>query len=540
MSLVRAVARGIDSRLGVAKVARKSMTKAFPDHWSFLLGEIALYSFVILILTGVFLTLFFHPSMTDEVYQGSYVPLRGVHMSEAYASTLRISFDVRGGLLMRQIHHWAALVFIGAIAVHALRIFFTGAFRRPRELNWVIGTTMFALAAAEGFAGYSLPDDLLSGTGVRIAEGIMESVPVVGTYIIMFVFGGQYPGHDFIPRLYITHVLLIPGLLLALITGHLFAIWHQEHTQWPGPKQREDNVVGEPLYPIFVVKTQALFLFTFGAVALLATFAQINPIWLYGPYTPANVSSQSQPDWYIGFLEGSLRLMPNWVTNVAGHTIAWNVFLPAVLLPIMFFILMALYPLFEEVATGDRRHHHICDRPRNVPTRTALGAAIIAMAIDLQLAGGDDVITNYFRLSLFAVVWFFRVGFFVFPAVTFVIAKYWCLALQRRDEQRLAAGLETGLITQLRDGTFVPVAKPVPPERRAVLEAHRAERLIAPTPRHILPLPTPGRVRAQVRARLNHFYTRYQLETPSGENGQGRIEDPGLTERKQAESDGSG
>jgi ubiquinol-cytochrome c reductase cytochrome b subunit len=460
-------------------------------------------------------------------------------MSEAYDSTLRISFDVRGGLLVRQIHHWAALVFVASISVHAMRIFFTGAFRRPRELNWLIGTVMFVLAVVEGFAGYSLPDDLLSGTGLRIAQGIMQSIPVAGTYIVFFVFGGQYPGHSFIPRLYVVHVLLIPGLLAALIAAHLMSIWHQEHTQWPGPKQREDNTVGEPMFPVFIIKTQALLLFTAGVIALLATVAQINPIWLYGPYNPANASSFSQPDWYIGFLEGTLRIMPGVVTNVGGHTIAWNVFLPAVLLPIMFIMLMAAYPLIEEYATGDLRHHHILDRPRNAPTRTALGAAVLAMAFDIQLAGGDDVISYRFDISLFALVWFLRVGFFVFPLVTFFITRYICLALQHRDQRKLAAGTQIGVAAPADGRHYTEVAEPVSEDVRATIEARPAARLVMPMPRHIIPLPTPRRIHAQFRTRLNHFYVRYQRETLSGEDGQGRIEDPLLSSHEPSLDGGS-
>ncbi len=538
MSLLPRLAKGIDSRFGSASFTRRTMTKLFPDHWSFLLGEMALYSFVILVLSGIFLTFFFRPSMTDVVYHGSYQRLDGIHMSEAYASILKISFDVRGGLLMRQIHHWAALIFISAIAVHACRIFFTGAFRRPRELNWIIGTTMFALAAAEGFLGYSLPDDLLSGTGVRIAEGIMLSIPIVGTYIVFFVFGGQYPGNAFIHRFYIAHVLLVPGLIAALLAAHLMAIWHQEHTQWPGEKQREDNVVGEPLFPVFMMKTQSLFFFTLGVTALLGAFVQINPVYLYGPYTPASVSAESQPDWYIGLLEGSLRLMPGVVSNVGSRTLVWNVFIPAVLLPALFFLVMYAYPVIEEFATGDRRHHHICDRPRNQPGRTAIGAAVITMGIELEFAGADDVLSQHLRIPLFDLIWFLRVGFFVFPAAAFFIARYWCLALQRRDERTLAAGIETGAITQLPDGSFAAVTRPVPEERRAVLSAHRPDHLVAPTPRHLVPLPTRRRLIAQVRAGLNHFYTRYQLETHSSGDGQGRIGEPTLTSTGDLEKHG--
>ena len=535
---VRSTASGIDARFGAAGFLRRAMTKVFPDHWSFFLGELALYSFVILILSGIFLTFFFKPSMTDMIYHGAYTRLDGVHMSEAYASTLRITFDVRGGLLMRQIHHWAALIFVGSISVHLMRIFFTGAFRRPREVNWLIGTVMFALAAAEGFAGYSLPDDLLSGTGVRIAEGIMLSIPVVGSYIVYFAFGGHYPGHDFIPRLYITHVLLIPGLLAALITAHLLAVWHQEHTQWPGRGKREDNVAGEPMYPIFLTKTTSLFLFTAGIITTLATFVQINPIWLYGPYSPASDSAGSQPDWYIGFLEGGLRLMPNWETNADGYTIAWNIFLPAVALPALFFLALAMYPFFEQHVTGDLRHHHILDRPRNVPARTALGAAVISMAVDLQLAGGDDVISYFFGIPLYLLVWVLRAGFFAMPLLTFFVTRWACLALQQRDQVTVRTGVPTGIITELPEGGYAAVTRPLADDELAVREAARAERLIAPMPRHIIPLPTPRRVSAQVLARLNHFYTRYQAESSTNGDGQGRREDAATAQQEKDQEGG--
>jgi ubiquinol-cytochrome c reductase cytochrome b subunit len=513
------VASAVDDRFGAADYAKSAAKKVFPDHWSFLLGEVALYSFIILLLTGTFLTLFFQPSMTEMIYHGSYVKLDGIKMTEAYASTVNISFDVRGGLLMRQIHHWAALLFVGAIGLHALRLFFTGAFRKPREINWVIGTAMFVLAAVEGFAGYSLPDDLLSGTGVRIADGIALSIPVVGTYISFFVFGGQYPGEHFIPRLYIAHVLLIPGLLLALITAHLMVVWHQGHTQWPGKQERDDNEVGVPLFPVFMAKTGALFFFVFGSLGVLGAIAQINPIWLFGPYDPSISSNGSQPDWYIGFMEGALRLMPGVETNVAGHTIIWNVFIPAVALPISFFLLMGGYPFFEQWVTGDRRYHQVLDRPRNMPARTALGVAILAMAADLELAGADDVIAFHFGIPVEDVVWTLRGGFFVFPVVAFAVTRRVCFALQRSDRRRLRRGTEFGIAAQ-RDGTaYTAVSQPVSAQMRAVIEAGRPDELFTPVPRHILPLPTPRRAAAQLRARLNHWYVISRLETPSSANG---------------------
>jgi ubiquinol-cytochrome c reductase cytochrome b subunit len=519
-----------DERFGGAGFLRKAMKHVFPDHWSFLLGEVALYSFIILILSGIFLTLFFKPSLGDVVYHGSYHPLDGMHMSEAYESTLDITFDVRGGLLMRQIHHWAANLFVAAIAIHMLRIFFTGAFRKPREANWVIGVTMFALAAGEGFLGYSMPDDALSGTGVRIAEGVLLSIPVVGTYITFFLFGGPYPGYAFIGRFYILHVLLIPGLLLALVTAHLMIIWHQGHTQWPGKNRRDNTEVGEPLYPIFMIKTGALFFFTFAALAIAATFAQINPIWLYGPYNPATDSANSQPDWYIGFMEGALRLTPNVITNIGGHTFAWNVFIPAVLLPFGFFLMSGLYPFFEQLVTGDRRWHQVLDRPRNEPTRTAIGAAVVAMGADLQLAGADDVIAFKFHMNIWMVAWVLRVGFFVLPVIAFFVARYTALALQRRDRRALAqGGVATGEIASAPDSDFAAVTRPLTEDELAVLKTRRPQQIISPIPRHVIPLPTPKRINAQVKARLNRFYTGHRLETPSsyGQPGEPDGQSPG-------------
>ncbi len=234
----------VDDRTTTNNWLRRNLRKAFPDHWSFLLGEIALFSFIVVLLTGVFLTLWFKPSMAHVVYDGSYAPLREVEMSEAFASTLQLSFDVRGGLLMRQVHHWSALIFISAMSVHMLRIFFTGAFRKPRELNWVVGVLLLFFGTMNGFTGYSLPDDLVSGTGMRIIEGGMLAIPVVGTYLSSLLFGGEFPGDDAIPRLYVIHVLLVPGVIIALVTIHLMLIWYQKHTHWAGPGRNDSNVQG--------------------------------------------------------------------------------------------------------------------------------------------------------------------------------------------------------------------------------------------------------------------------------------------------------
>ncbi|MET9973004.1 cytochrome b N-terminal domain-containing protein, partial [Streptomyces sp. NPDC006356] len=237
------VADWFDGRLGIHSLGRKYLRKVFPDHWSFLLGEICLYSFVVLILTGVYLTFFFHPSMNEVTYHGSYTPLNGVRMSEAYASTLDISFDVRGGLLIRQLHHWAALVFVAGMLAHMMRHFFTGSFRKPREINWLFGWTLLFLGLFEGLFGYSLPDDLLSGTGLRFVNGALLSVPIVGTYLSMFLFGGEFPGHDIVARFYSLHILVIPGIMAALVVAHVLLVVYHKHTQFAGPGRTERNVV---------------------------------------------------------------------------------------------------------------------------------------------------------------------------------------------------------------------------------------------------------------------------------------------------------
>ncbi|MGB9377411.1 MAG: ubiquinol-cytochrome c reductase cytochrome b subunit [Mycobacteriales bacterium] len=455
-----ATANWVDDRFHPAGFLRRTFNKVYPDHWSFMLGEIALYSFVILILTGTYLTLFFNPSQQEVIYQGSYVPLRGIEMTQAYQSTLNISFDVRGGLIMRQIHHWAALLFLAAIVVHMMRIFFTGAFRKPREINWLIGVTLFVLAFLEGFAGYSLPDDLLSGTGLRIASSILLSIPVVGTWASFLIFGGEFPGELILGRLYIAHVLLIPGILLALIAAHLAIVVHQKHTQFPGPGKTENNVVGVRQFPLFALKGGGFFMLVFAVTAALGGLAQINPIWLYGPYSTGIVSAGSQPDWYVGFLDGSSRLFPDWEIRTAGITVP-PIFWPAVVLPGVLFTLLALYPFLEARFTKDREHHNLLQRPRDTPTRTALGAMALSFYSVLLLSGGNDVLALKFDISLNATTWMGRIGLIIVPPIAYYITHRICLGLQQHDREILAHGVETGIVRRLPSGEFIEVHQPL-------------------------------------------------------------------------------
>ena len=447
----------IDERTSASTAVKTLGRKIFPDHWSFMLGEVALYSFVVILLSGTFLTFFFDPSMTEVEYEGSYVPLQGIPMSVAYHSSLDISFEIRGGLLMRQIHHWAALLFVASIGLHMLRVFFTGAFRKPRELNWVIGFLLFVLAMALGFTGYSLPDDLLSGNGLRIIDGMIKAVPLAGGWISYLLFGNEFPGTDIIPRLYVLHILLLPAILVALIGAHMVLLIVNKHTQFAGPGRTNDNVVGAPVMPVFAAKAGGFFFIVFGVIVLIASLFTINPIWNYGPYDPSPVSAGTQPDWYIGFADGALRLIPPHLESVIfGYTWSWNILIPLVGL-LVFLAAAALYPFLEAWVTGDKREHHIAERPRNNPTRTAIGAAGVTFYAGLWAAASSDLIATHFRLSIEGVINALQFVTVVGPFIAYFVTKRVCLALMRKDREIALHGFESGRIVRLPGGEYIEV-----------------------------------------------------------------------------------
>ena len=452
----------IDSRYHPSAALRRQLNKVFPTHWSFLLGEVALYSFIVLLLTGVYLTLFFDPSMAEVTYNGVYQPLRGIGMSKAYASTLDISFEVRGGLFVRQVHHWAALLFAAAIMVHLARVFFTGAFRRPREANWVIGVLLLILAMFEGFFGYSLPDDLLSGTGIRAAlSSITLGLPVIGTWLHWALFGGDFPGTILIPRLYAVHILIFPGIMLALIGIHLAMVWFQKHTQFPGPGATERNVVGVRVMPVFAIKSGAFFAMVVGILGLMGGLLQINPVWQLGPYKPSQVSAGSQPDFYLMWTDGLIRLWPAWELYIGRYTVPAAVAV-AVIMGVIFLLLL-VYPWIEKRFTGDDAHHNLLQRPRDVPVRTGIGAMAIAFYMVLTYSAMNDIIAYKFHISLNATTWIGRIGMLVLPPLVYFIAYRWAVALQRSDREVLEHGVETGIIKRLPHGAYIELHQPLGP-----------------------------------------------------------------------------
>lgn len=535
MKKVGGVAGWIDDRTGAAKGVGYLMKKVFPDHWSFMLGEIAMYSMIVCMLTGVFLTFWFDPSMAHTTYEGSYAPLQGVQMSRAYASTLDISFDVKGGLLIRQIHHWSALMFIVALSVHMLRVFFTGAFRKPRELNWVIGCVLSLLALVEGFAGYSLPDDLLSGTGLRAAQGFMVAAPVIGSYLSYGLFGGTFPGDDIIPRLYSVHILLLPALLIALFTVHIVLVALQKHTQYPGPGKTEDNVVGFPVMPVYAAKAGGFFFIVFGGLALMSSLIQINAVWVHGPYEPNATTAGAQPDWYMGFPDGALRLLPGFLEfETFGFTWAWPVIIGALLVIPAFYGGMIAYPFIEAWVTGDKREHHLLDRPRNAPTRTGLGMAALTLYGVNMFAASNDIMAIKFGMSINDITWILRVLIFVGPVVAFWSTRRICLSLQRHDRDLVLHGRESGRIHRGAGGDFEEIHEPIDPYTRWTLVQHEGApplELAATTDENGVEDKKAARKNA-LRAKLHSFYfggdvdpvTPAELEAAHHDHGHEAIE----------------
>ncbi|MEU7740994.1 cytochrome b N-terminal domain-containing protein [Nonomuraea sp. NPDC049158] len=424
------------------------------DHWSFLFGQIAIHSLIVLIITGVFLAFLYDPDTTQVIYRGAYIPLRGVPVSRAFDSTMETSLEVRGGLLLRQIHHWATLILVAAICLHLLRLFFTGAFRRPRGLNWLIWVGLFLLAIAAGVTGGILPDDMLSGGSLALIQGVTQSIPLIGTYLTGLLFGGAVPGDQVIGLFYWLHVLIIPVLMYELLVVRRWLLHRHGRTHYPAATALPQ------------LSSLALFFVTCAMLTLLGTVVQINPIWLYGPANPGITSAGAVPDWYMGFLDGALRIMPAWEPVAFGHPLSLSILIPALMVPGTFFTVLAAYPLIERRLTGDRTLHHVLDRPREAAVRTALGAAGMTFFGLLWAAAANDQIAREFDLSLFAVTWFFRIAVLAGPVVAFEVTRRLCLALQAQEREERAHGIETGIIRRSPRGGYTETITAPPAQGR--------------------------------------------------------------------------
>jgi ubiquinol-cytochrome c reductase cytochrome b subunit len=419
---------------------------------------------------------------------------------------------------MRQMHHWAAMVFIAAMMIHLLRVYLTGAFRKPREINWIIGCTLLLLGTIEGFTGYSLPDDLLSGTGVRAADGFMKASPVVGSYMSFFIFGGEFPGESIIPRFYIAHVLLIPGLLLALIAAHMLLLVFHKHTQWPGPGRTEQNVVGFPMLPVYAAKAGGFFFIVFGVTALMGALLTINPVWKFGPYDPTKVTAGSQPDWYMGWPDGLLRIVPGWESDIFGYLVSWNIMIPILIAPPLMLMVLMVLPFVEAWITGDKREHHLLQRPRNAPTRTAVMVSLMTFYAIAWMAGGNDIIAIKLHLSINQITYAFRVLIFLGPLIAFIITKRWCISLQRHDEGKLLHGYETGIIMRSAEGGYSERHLPISEERAYTLTARDRDEVYSPNgDADANGLPAPNGALSKVRAKLSALMFADNIQKPTVE-----------------------
>jgi len=427
--------RFIDERTASAPLLRTALRYLFPDHWSFLLGEVALYAFIVLIATGIYLTLFFDDSTAKTVYHGPYLPLAGQTMSAAYKSVLDISFSYKAGLLIRQTHHWAADVFIAVIVLHLMRVFFTGAYRKPRELTWLIGLLLLFTALLEGYLGYSLVDDLLSGMGLAIGYSVGLSIPVIGGPLMLAIFGAPFPGKPiFWSRMYIAHVFLFPILLATLIGIHLLLVAARHHTQFrESPRHTERRIIGVPLFPGQAPRSLALMFFVAGLLFLLGGLVQINPIWQWGPFEPWLGTNGAQPDWYLGWLIGALRLMPTFDVTIGHFTLIPNPFWGGALFPLLVLAVLALFPWAERKLTGDYRTHNLIERPRYAPNRTAFGAAFLTWVFLVFVFGSADRLFVLFDLSYNTQLYIFRIGIWVVPALLFFLVRRICLERQEAD-----------------------------------------------------------------------------------------------------------
>jgi ubiquinol-cytochrome c reductase cytochrome b subunit len=436
--VIRSVVRFLDQRTGTAPLLKKALRYVFPDHWSFLLGEVALYCFILLVATGVYLTLFFDDSVSRTTYHGSYAPLDGATMSHAYASVLHISFDVKAGLLVRQTHHWAANVFIVAIVLHLLRIFFTGAFRKPRDLTYLLGLTMLMLALLEGYAGYSLADDLLSGMGLAIGYSVAMSIPFIGANLATLIWDGPFPGSaSFWPRLFIAHVLIFPLMIAGLLAAHLALVASRHHTQFKRTeRETERHVVGVPAFPGQAPRSIGLMLWVFAVLFLLGGLVQINPVWLWGPYHVGDGTNGAQPDWYLGWLIGALRLVPGFDVTIGHYTLVPNPFWGGALFPMLVFGLLALWPWLERKLTGDIAFHNVLERPRDNPWRTSFGVAIVTWVFLIFMSGSADRVDVLFGLDYATQIWVYRVVVWLVPVIAFLVTKRVCDEL--RAGERIA------------------------------------------------------------------------------------------------------
>ncbi|WP_338089561.1 cytochrome b [Nocardioides lijunqiniae] len=432
-----------------------------PHRWAHTFGVISMAAMVVLLVTGVFLTSFYDASGPHLRYDGSYTPLAGVEVSPAYASTMHLSFEVRGGLLARQAHHWAALVLPASLILQLFSTFFSGAFRKPRRGMWLLLFATFVLALAGGWSGYAMPDDMLSGTGLRIMHGMVLGVPVVGPRLAFLLFGGEFPGH-IMETLYPLHVYVVPGLLVAVVALRLRLAFVRGPMRSAAGREHDSEGGRASTLRVTIARSGGLFLVAVGVLVLMGGAMTVSPIWLYGPANPAVASNGSQPDWYLGFLDGALRLVPpGWEVVLGGNTWSLGLLVPMAVIG-GFLVLVAAYPFIESRLSGDHEEHHVLDRPRDHPVRTGAGAAGAVFYGVLLSSAGVDIMATQLHLAFESLIYALRVALVLGPALAFVVTRAVCLGLQERERTAAALGFETGVIVRAADGGYTELHGPLP------------------------------------------------------------------------------
>ncbi|MEF8822179.1 MAG: cytochrome bc complex cytochrome b subunit [Halovenus sp.] len=456
MSRLRRLYGWFDDRLDL-EGGRSILGKAFPAEDSFLLGEVALFCFVLLVLSGMFLGFFYEPSISNVEYEGSVAEYQGEEMPESYVSVLNITYDVPFGMLLRRMHHWAAHLMVASMALHMLRVFFTGAYRNPRELNWVVGTALAGATMFAAYTGYALPFDEFASTAVGIGYNVALSIPIIGETVANIAFGGSFPSSATIPRFYFLHILVLPLVIAGLIGVHMAILVRQKHTEAQrdedvmpaGPTRaavdrrtavegdsasggtaadggspsdsgtaadggavahgggatksrsrqvdRDDDsvVVGLPAFPNQVAVSAVVFFLTLATLSLLAGFLPVHNIAEYGPNDPASTPSLIMPDWFLMWGYGFLKLIPSWMSfDLLGIHFSAE-FIGGLLLPGIIFGVVALWPFIDY----DEKPVHFTADPLERPFQTAVGVAAVLFIMIASIAGMDVIVADIVGMS---------------------------------------------------------------------------------------------------------------------------------------------
>jgi len=388
-----------DDRLALG-AAESTLGKAFPAEDSFLLGEVALICFVVLVLTGTFLGVFFEPSTSDVEYEGSVEEYQGEDMPASYVSVLNITYDVPFGMLIRRMHHWAAHLFVASIGLHMLRVFFSGAYRNPREPNWVVGSGLAVAAMFAAYTGYALPFDEFASTAVGIGYNVAVSIPIVGDTVGALVFGGEFPSTATIPRLYFLHVFVIPVIIAGLLAVHFAILIRQKHTEAPrdgdvpgreAVDEHDDTVVvGLPAFPNQAAVTGVVTFLTLATLSLLAGFLPVHNVAEYGPNDPASTPSLVMPDWFLMWGYGFLKLTPSWLSfDLLGVHVS-SEFVGGVVLPGLVIGAVVVWPFLDRVEEPT----HFTTSPLERPWQTAVGVAGVVFVMIASIAGMDVIVAE--------------------------------------------------------------------------------------------------------------------------------------------------